>query len=308
MASDTFSTYFPVAAARRGLSYAEAKAEILTLTGGEKDSAVKQIRAIAEGDDDWRRQLAATILLGWFERRDVFVQVGIAARGDLEGPAPMSGFTPAIRAKAIVGLGPDAAPRVIEMIYKTGEGPTEDERAALFDALAQFADPMSVMPMIDMLKDPATREGDREDAITVLAAVGDPRGLNEVLRTANDPDASRSLRESSISLLAFFEDPKADRTLLDILRSDFRRVEDRQAAAEGVAARRDPAMLPVIRSLLPREQDPVIRLTLVRYIGRVGEPEDADLLRKFTTDADADFAQAARDELEVLLGRKSDPR
>lgn len=300
----TFDTFFPIAAQRRGQSYGEAKGLILSLPKSEADSALKQMKKTAASDPAWERVLAARILSGWMEHKELFTNIAMMSRGELPGPKPMAGFTPTIRAKAIAAEGKDATPRVIEMLYKIPEYADDDQRNALFAALVFLKDDLASMPMIALASDPTTQTPIRIQALNVVSRLGDARGLDKVIAIARDPKAPQDLREAAIRSLAGFSDPKAAQQLVSIMQDDAKPITDRQVASGALKDSAGPELRQNVVAAIRKEKDPQIRLNLVALMGKIGTRDDVAFLQSLAADPDAQVAEAAADAIRDIAMRR----
>lgn len=300
MAETTFSQFFPIAAAHRGLSYSEAKAQILALQDGERKQAEEELRKISESPANWESRLTALILLGWLEPKPSFVQCGMVARGELPGPKPIAGFTAKLRAQLIAKLGAEVTPRVLEMIYKTHEWGNATQEGALFGALVYLKNDLAIEPLTALLRDPATSASGRTGALNVLSAMNAVSALDAVFAIASDTLGDETLRQTALRALAGFSDPRATKFLIDTLSNPARSLEDRQVAASSLEAAAPPESPASVRQVLGSTQDQMIKVALISLLGRTGTKEDLEFLQTFSHDADPEVAQAARQALRQI--------
>lgn len=297
MAETTLAKFFPIAAAHRGLSYSEAKAQILALQDRERKKAQEELRKISESPTDWDSRLTALILLGWLEPKASFVQCGMFARGDLAGPPPIAGFTSKLRAQVIARLGKEVTPRVLEMLYKTHEWGDAVQEGALFGALVYLKDELAVAPLITLLREPDTSVSARVGALSVLSAMGAAPALDAVIAIAGDITGDDALRQTALRALGGFKGPRAAQFLSETVRNPARSLEDRQAAASALESFGTSEVRESVRETLRTTDDQLIRLTLISLLGRTGDKDDLEFLQKFARDSDPEVAQAARDAI-----------
>jgi len=67
--------------------------------------------------------------------------------------------------------------------------------------------------------------------------------------------------------------------LIDILKRDQLPLEDRRAAADGLRKRADPATRSAIFDALRRQQDKLLRTSLIQTLGQVGTAADIPALK-----------------------------
>jgi len=274
MTSAVFQTQFHTVVAERGAPYIAAREKILAGGPSARAEASTVLRQTSISPADWRTNLAAEILLGWFDQKELFLKSDRYARGALPPPAPLPGFTARHRAGAIAELGPGVVPRVLERLWKTGEYGDETECEALFGALREIADRRAVPPMIALVDDPSTSAQVRGSAASLLSSLGDPHGLEPVLRLARDPKADPAARGVAIRSLGRFDDAKATQALVDLLNRRDLPLDERRAAADGLLKRADPATRSSVLLAAEREHDPLIQVALIQTMGRIGTMAD----------------------------------
>ncbi|MCA8978703.1 MAG: HEAT repeat domain-containing protein, partial [Planctomycetes bacterium] len=150
------------------------------------------------------------------------------------------------------------------------------------------------------------------NALMSLALAGDPRALDTALELATDDD--RAMRVFAMMLLSRLDDPTADEALVAGLVDG--ELEVRANAAIALAGKSDPRAAEVLLELIDpatiageRERHPTryrdadaprnIRMTAVAMLGRLGRPEDAELLRSLASgDEDLEVRRVAAQALE----------
>jgi HEAT repeat protein len=187
-------------------------------------------------------------------------------------------------------------------VWKTTEYADEDESGALFLALQKLKDPRAVMPMVVLIEDQASSADVQSSAASVLSVIGDPRGLDPVLRLAQDRTAAPDARAPAIRCLGRFQDPRASAALAAILAREDLPIEERQAAADGLRTRCDPATRPAIMDVLRKTQDRLIRLTLIQTVADIGTAADVAPLQSLAA-GNPQLKTAVDDAIEDIQSR-----
>lgn len=207
MNSILFDLLFARAVDNHGAEYLEAREGILALPSPDLVDA--RLEVLSRADGSWQQQLVATILRNWMEHRDLFERATAYLHDPLPGPRPVTGFSPAVRGKAIASLGPVIASRVIEMLWKAPEYRNENELGSLLSALIYLKDRRAVPPLLALL-DASDSPPLRRGAIKVLSEIGDARSLDVLWRLAQD-SKDASVRVTAIAGLGGFADDVATR-------------------------------------------------------------------------------------------------
>jgi HEAT repeat protein len=153
----------------------------------------------------------------------------------------------------------------------------------------------------------------KQNALMSLALAGDPLALSEALELAQADD--KGSRIHAMILLSRIEGEEADAALVQGLADG--ELEVRANAAIALAGKSDPRSAEVLIELIDpatiareRERDPKrfaaedaprdVRTTAVTMLGRLGRPEDLELLRSIATgDEDLEVRKAAAEALEA---------
>src|SRR5262245_10704903 len=128
-----------VAVRTRGASYSNARDAIVDSAPSALDEMATVLRTML-ADSSWETRLTAEALLGWIVDRPLWITVSTYAKGEVPPPIPVQGATPSVRGGAIMGLGPRAMPRLLELVYKAPPPSDQNELGALFAALVSLAD------------------------------------------------------------------------------------------------------------------------------------------------------------------------
>ncbi len=305
MASKTLDDFFPVVAFKEGPSYVDARDAILVAAAQKPDEVRSRLQGILAASTEWQSRLAGEILLGWLDHREAFTLCAIYGRGDLVGPEPVAGFKPYHRGQAIAGLGNAVTPRILELLMKTGECADAEATGALFQALVLLKDPRAAEPMLAL----ASRKGERDlraGALRVLSALADSRGVEPSLKIIQDPWETAETRAAAIYALVGFQGEEIGPALLGFLaRPDFP-PELRQAAAEALYRRADPATRQGLLAALPRVQGETVLPTLLLAIGEVATEAEIPALQAYAGTGNEEVQQLVRKVIARILRRKED--
>jgi hypothetical protein len=303
LASKTLDDFFPVVAFKEGPSYVDARDAILAAAAQQPDEVRGRLEAILAASPEWQSRMAAEVLLGWLDHREAFTLCAIYARGDLVGREPVAGFKPQHRGRAIAGLGTAVTPRILELLMKTGECTDREATEALFHALTLLEDPRAAEPMLAL----ASRKGERDlraGALRVLSALADSRGIEPSLKIVQDPWEPAETRSAAVYALVGFQGDEIGPALLGFLeRPDFPS-ELRQAAAEALYRRADPATRPGLLAALPRVEDETVLPTLLLAVGEVGTEADVPVLQAYAGTGNEEVQQLVRKAIARILRRK----
>ncbi|HLA10969.1 MAG TPA: HEAT repeat domain-containing protein [Pyrinomonadaceae bacterium] len=268
MSNGDFAQLFQTAVESEGDEYIAARGAILAM--GE---AVRPQIAVKLDATDWREQLVAQIVAGWMDHGSLFEQVTAKVRGIPERSLtlkPISKtYAPSQRARALVAMGVDVVPRLLEMLLKSKDHPGLAEMQAIMQALNAFNDSRAVLPLADLagqdIQEPA-----RTFALGALGKFRDPRTFATVESIFADMENSAGVRSSAAVALGLFADRRATSRLLSALQDPTEDEEVRRYAARGLGYLGDPAASDALAAMLRSEQPPEMALTLVHALSSLG--------------------------------------
>ncbi|HEY2963439.1 MAG TPA: HEAT repeat domain-containing protein [Pyrinomonadaceae bacterium] len=270
MSNGDFAQQFQTCATGEGTPYLVARDAILAM-----GAAVRAQLDAKLDSSDWHEQLAAQILIGWLDNRQLFDQVkktvgGLPSRGMLS--TPVSGtFTPSDRARGLKAMGTAIVPRLLEMLLKSYEVFDTAETQAIFQTLNALRDPRSVMPLADLVGRTAP-EPAQIFALGTLGTMKDPRTFQTVQSQLANQTNTAGVRAAAAVALGMFEDQRAMPVLLALLRDTTEADIVRRNAVRGLSQLGDQSASEALAALLRSEQPPEMALTLVQALGKLGGP------------------------------------
>ena len=303
MTSDEFDLQFQAAAKETGPVYVKARDGIV----GMRHAALPSLQAKRQGGD-WQSLLAADILSGWITNKDLFDRATEFIKGNLPGKPPITGqFTPEQRAKVTAQLGRDVTPRLLEILSKTREFGTGDDRQALFGAISILRDSRAVPVLLELL---ATSE---DSGLRVLAA--DSLGKLEDLRAApaleaimKDPSQSKELRGVCAIGVGQLRTPNASALLQGILLDQGEDLALLKSAARGLSRLGDTQATATLLQALDRNADVELTLILIDTLGELGNASCLPALRRLASNHPDRFVrESARDAQELVAERSKQP-
>jgi HEAT repeat protein len=270
MANGDFAQQFQTCATSEGTPYLVARDAILAMGVAVRSQLDAKLDA-----SDWREQLAAQILIGWLDNRELFEQLkklvqGTPPRGILTSPISDT-FTPSDRSRNLRALGTTIVPRLLEMLLKSKEVFAVAETQAIFQTLNALRDPRSIMPLADLVGR-AAAEPARIFALGTLGTMKDPRTFQTVQSQLANQTNTAGVRASAAVALGMFEDQRATPVLLALLRDTTEADIVRRNAVRGLSQLGDPSASEALAALLRSEQPPEMALTLVQALGKLGGP------------------------------------
>ena len=292
MANGDFAQQFQTCATGEGTPYLVARDAILALGAAVRAQLDAKLDA-----SDWHEQLAAQILTGWLDNRQLFDQVktivqGLPPRNVLSLPITNT-FPPSDRARSLKAMGAAIVPRLLEMLLKSKEVFDVAETQAVFQTLNGLRDARSVMPLADLLGRAAS-EPARMFALGTLGTLKDPRTFQTVQTQLANQSNSANVRSAAAVSLGMFQDQRATPVLLALLRDTTESDIVRRGAVRGLSYTGDASATEAIAALLRGEQPPEMALTLVQALGKLGGPTAiAALEQAGTSHADQTVRQAA---------------
>jgi hypothetical protein len=194
MSSETFESLFRRALVSDGMTYIETRDALRELPGEQRAAASPRL-AQAAASASWREQLTASAIHGWWAHRELYELCAEYQTKPLPGIRPLSGFTPPVRGQAIASLGPQVAPRVLEMLMLSHEYTNNAELATLFSALIELKPPLAVPAMLTLLE-PSHSAAHMRGALLVLAAMGETRALDRACHLASTDNLNADLLPS----------------------------------------------------------------------------------------------------------------
>jgi hypothetical protein len=246
----------PYRAAREGL-----------LAGGPE--ARQLVQRAAETGKAGRLRLTAEMILGWMDRPELCLQVRRLMRGEPElmprGLPPSGTWGADTRGALIAVLGPQAVPRILELLTRSEGYASDVEVGALCDALALLADSRAEEPLRNALRSDRNREK-RIRAAYILGEMGSTASLDLIAAVVRSPAEDPPLRRSALlSLLTL-----AGRDAFEVLHE--------------VAAGRD--------------NDLDLRATAIYALGGLSDPRAAEALQALSAgESGGPLARAISDAL-----------
>ncbi len=300
MASNEFDLQFQAAAQETGPVYVKARDGIV----GMGQAALPLLQAKRQAGD-WKSLLAADILAGWITNKDLYDRATEFIKGNLPGEPPITGqFTPEQRAKMTAQLGRDVIPRLLEMLAKTREIGTGDDRQALFGAISTLEDPRAVPVLLDLL---ATSE---DAELRVLAA--DSLGKLKDLRAAaaleaivKAPSQSAELRGVSAIGLGQLRTPNALPLLEGILLDPSADLALRKSAARGLSRLGDTQASATLLLALDRKADLELTLVLIDTLGELGNTSCLSALGRLASSHPDRFVRESAQDARGKVAERS---
>ena len=294
-----FEASFQAAVRESGRPYLEAKQAIL----GMHAEALPLLKAKQAPSSDWKTRLTADILIGWLSQQALFDQCTRYVKGELPGTPPITGkFSVLHRARAIVRLGKDTTPRLLEMLIKTHDYANDDERAAIFGALLRIGDARAVKPLVELLQT-SDDDGLRTSAAGALGSFHDPEVVKALRAVLVDKAKSAPLRASAAHSLGELKDSESLSALEKILLEKTNAFELRKAAARAIEQVGDPRATATLVQALTATNDLVLLQVIVEALGTIGDHSSLAALERMAHHSDSHIREEARDAREKVLGR-----
>ncbi len=291
--------------------FAELLQRAVTSTGPEYQSArdslartgeyLPDLRRIAGTTEPWAEAWVARIALGWVEQPVLFARAADFIEGKLPGPVPLSGtFSPDRRGQKIAELGPQVAPGLIEIVWKTREYPDDGRLGAVFVALETLALPETCPPLRTLL-DRATPRHYRHGAIAVLGSMADP-GAAEALRSiAVDTADDEEIRAAALDAYAATQPDDLFDLTASTLRNAGAPPELRQTAARILIDRRDPGTRELFHEIIRSGADEDLLVTVVDGLAQHGDSTSIKLLQDLSSRTTSDVLRHVVEETIAAL-------
>lgn len=284
----------------RGRRYVQARDRLVEQ--GER------IRPFLEGhlhDPDWMRVQAADVLLGWIDHREEYQRCSDYLTRRLEVPGdgtPTSGDTRA--PEVIRGMYPTIVPRLIELLLKTDEVPSDPIWHGAFINSLAGADGRFREPFAAIMNDPSKSMHDRiAFAGDLISRFQDARAIEFAHRLAWDSGAAIDDRWAGFSMLA-------DAGRADELPRIRQHLGDRHASertlelfVRAAASFRDHESLDTLLGLLRRARTPSLRFEVLVALAFLRDPRAIpEVERTRVSDPDDSVRDRAFDTLIALRG------
>jgi hypothetical protein len=267
MAEATLETEFRNAVNESGDVYREARKTILA-----RGPATIAFLDAQRGSADWKTSLTADILAGWLRTPALFDQCTEIVRGNLHDRLPITGsFSADRRIDEIQGLGKAVTPRLLEMVWKTGEYGGPKERETIFGALTELRDERSVSPLIDLMRT-APEEDIRGWAASTLATLKDRRAVSPLLDVLRNHTAPVELRASAAMSLGSLGAREAVPELRAIALNEHADLDLRKSAVRSLGDLGDVDSAEPLLRVLSRPHDLAFELVLLEAVGKIGTP------------------------------------
>lgn len=199
-----------------------------------------------------------------------------------------------LAAQAAQVLGRLGARSAIDALLDAFHHPSSRVRLAALAAVNSLGHPQHTERVLPLLSDPQPQA--REMAVRSLGYFGDPRVLDAVLDRWDDPDPA--VRRAVLDVAPFLETPRALEVLVEGLRASDPAL--RTAAVRGLAYLPPEQALTHLEAAAHQEQDPWVRVFVVRALGRLGDPAALPPLIRLTSDPFPPVrAEAARALVQV---------
>jgi hypothetical protein len=267
MAEATLETEFRNAVNESGDAYREARKAILA-----RGLASEPFLDAQRSSADWKISLTADILAGWLKTPALFDKCTDAVRGNLVDRVPITGrFPPKRRIAEISHLGKAVTPRLLEMVWKTGEYGGPQERESIFGGLAVLKDNRSVVPLIDLMRT-APEEDIRGWAASTLGPLKDPRAVSPLLEVLRNHTAPAELRASAAMSLGSLGAKEAVAELRTIALNEHVDLDLRKSAVRSLGDLGDSDSAEPLLRVLSRPHDLAFELVLLEAVGKMGAP------------------------------------
>lgn len=294
-----FEVSFRTAVRETGRPYLEAKQTIL----GMHAEALPLLKAKQTPTADWKTRLTADILIGWQSQQALFDQCTRYVKGDLPGTPPITGkFSALQRARAIARLGKEVTPRLLEMLIKTHEYASTDERSALFGALVRIGDARAVHPLVEVLQSGGD-DALRTSAAGALGSFHDAEATKALRVVLHDPAKFALLRATAASSLGALKDSESLSMLESLLGEKTNAFELRKAAAHAIEQIGDPKATGTLVHALTTTNDLVLLQVIVEALGTLGDRSSLEPLGRLEHHSDSHIREEAKDAREKVLDR-----
>jgi hypothetical protein len=303
MAEASLETEFRNAVQQSGEAYRDTRKTILARGSGAEPFLQAQLLA-----RDWKISLTADILAGWLKTPALFDKCTDAVRGNIVDRIPITGsFSPKRRIAEINRLGRAVTPRLLEMVWKTGEYGGAQERESIFGGLAVLKDERSVVPLIDLMRT-APEEDIRGWAAITLGPLKDERALSPLIEVLRDHAAPEELRASAATSLASLGAKEAVPELRTVAFDEHLDLDLRSSAVRSLGDLGDSDSAKPLLSILSRPHDLAFELVILDAVGKIGSPSILpqldDLEEKHQEEAVREGAKEAADEIKERSGAK----
>jgi len=216
-------------------------------------------------------------------------------KGQLGSPAsvmPVTGiWSPSARGQAIAALGLAATPRILEILTKTREYANDNERDALFVALALLRDARATLPLVAFLAD-GYPEPVKEQAASALGRIADSRGVDVLSVTLRNPAAPVQLRGACALAIGQIRDPRGLEPLLEVFSNENTSNVLKQQALLGIGSMGDIRASAPLTARLDQEQNTQNVKQILSALESVG---DTKSLRVVASVANQDPDESVRE-------------
>jgi hypothetical protein len=303
MAEVSLETEFRSAVQQSGDAYRETRKAILARGSGAEPFLQSQLLA-----GDWKISLTADILAGWLKTPALFDKCTDAVRGNIVDRIPITGsFSPKRRIAEINRLGRAVTPRLLEMVWKTGEYGGPQERESIFGGLAVLKDERSVVPLIDLMRT-APDEDIRGWAASTLGPLKDARAVSPLLDVVRSHTAPAELRASAAMSVGSLGAKEAVPELRTIALDEHLDLDLRKSAVRSLGDLGDSASAEPLLRVLSRGHDLAFELVILEAVGKIGSPSILPRLEDLEVNhheaAVREGAKEAADEIKERSGAK----
>ncbi len=215
--------------------------------------------------------------------------------------AALRGGTPLARAGAVLALGEISDARTVDSLINVVKNEYEEEsvRRRAIEALRKNSDSRTIDVLIEMLDDSRVRDA----AVTTLIELGDKCAVTRITKVIKKEERISVVAHAKV--LAAFRDERAIRPLIQVLTSEFKRIdaESHRAIADALSAIGAPAVEPLI-ALLDTFK-PEHRETAIVALGDIYDQRVAEALIERWAEEASPYLKM---KIAEALGNYDDPR
>lgn len=277
-----FTRSLALAVQTTGAAYKDARHVLVHTLEFDTD-----LQRVIKSSRSWEEVWVARIAIGWRQNADLYHDAEVLIDGQLSGPKPITGkFSVGQRIKAVAGLGPEVAPRLIEMVWKTKEYNDDMRLGTVFGVLGQLG-LSDIAPPLRTLLTPTTPSIYRHAAITTLGQMHDGQVFSQFKMIARNAAETEGIRLAALNAYSQYDQPELYGFLSSILRNSREPEELRDFAAGILIKREDPDTRLLFHEIIRTSSEGQLLITVADGLRKHGNKESLPLLealKKRTSD------------------------
>ena len=265
----TFGKLFSAGVAKDGEPYKEARDAVVKAGG----AVVPQLEKEASTASDWQTRVTAWAWLARIRAGALCQAVEERMRGNFGeplGPKPLTGnWSASARGMAIVELGKETTPCILEILLKTRDADDKAQEALIF-ALAQLRDRRATESLMALIEQTAQPQVKRQ-AIGALGRIGDEAAIPFLLKLLDNTSLSADERGAAALSLGQLHAKEAVHPLLELFLNTENSLVLRGQALLGLGGIGDRSVSGAIAGRLEKEQSAELLQQMLTALSSVGD-------------------------------------